>query len=211
MARADVWQISKTALSERRMTGPGGSWKALFFEDALALEGPRGEKVSVAIEDVPAVIAIGARVLFVQPKGERSLGFVVDDETFAVLRAFVEPVVERQLAANLRRQAIRATSFAAVLVVVNAISAVPWSLALAVPVALVAALQLRLPRREVYLAEAALWLTLAGNVALVAFADRAWLRLIPLLFCAYSVRNALGLFVFFGPTRARLGKNFRDD
>ena len=205
----DAASLSRSPLAERRFSTLGESWNARFFSSRLVIEGASGAVVELSVDEFLASAEVISTGLVVR-KGKRRY-FRLDEETRAVLRAWIEPFVAKQIARNLRRRVVFGAIWVGLVGIQNSFGVVTWSVYLALPAAIVVAIALRAPRREVYLAEAGLWALLCANLALVAFATRSWLWLVVAFFCAVAVREALKLFSFYAPSRTTLGKSFRDD
>ena len=196
-------------LAERRFKAAGAAWQARFFRRKLVLEPPSGPVIVLTDDEFVTSAEIMPTGLIVTKDTRR--GFALDEEARVILRAWIEPFVEKQLARNLRHRVVPGVIWAGLVAIQNAFGVVTWSVFLLLPAVIIAVLALRLPRREVYLAEAALWLLLATNLAVIAFATQRWLPLLPAFFCALAIQHDLALFRFYAPTRMTLGKNFRDD
>jgi hypothetical protein len=186
----------------------GAAWKARFFRRKLVLEPPSGPAIALTDDE----FVTSAEIMPAGPivTKDKRRGFALDEEARVILRAWIEPFVEKQLARNLRHRVVPGVIWAGIVAIQNAFGVVTWSVFLLLPAVIIVVLALRLPRRDVYVAEAALWLLLAANLAVIAFASHRWLPLLPAFFCALAIRHDLALFRFYAPTRTTLGKNFRD-
>ena len=195
---------SGPVLAERRFMSAGAAWKARFFQGKLVLEPPSGPAIALTDDEFVTSAEIIPTGLIVT-KGTRRT-FAVDEEARIVLRAWIEPFVQKQLAKNLRHRVVPGVIWAGLIALQNAFGVVTWSVYLLLPAVVTVVLALRFPRREIYLAEGALWLLLAANLAVIAFATQRWLPLLPAFFCALSIQQNLALFRFYAPTRLILGE-----
>lgn len=184
-------------LAERRVAEAAVPWNARFHTDALVLKGP-GVSIDLPIDDFLEHASIEERGLAVK-KGTRRL-FVFDEEARATLRAWIEPFVGKQISKNLRARIRSSLVYALLVAVGSSYGAVSWGIYLTIPALVVIVLAAFVPRREVYLAEALLWLVLAGTSILVAYANQSWIRILPAALGAFLLRQAIVLYAFYAPT-----------